>query len=134
MGLVVTGISQNGDIKALEASIVAAGLSLEPIQLISGGDNGAGYTRRSLSSQIMTGDRSGSVPGLNSRGPSLSSFRSDPGSEQLADLDIPDSEVDNYVEALEAGRSIVAYYAKPTSVTIIEDLFRTSGLAKVKVF
>ena len=41
MGLVVTGISQTSDITALEAALVAAGFSLDHVQLIEPGDDTA---------------------------------------------------------------------------------------------
>ena len=55
-------------------------------------------------------------------------------SDRLGDLEIPDDEVDNYVETLEAGRSVVAYFAKPENIGQVTDIFRASGLAKVKTF
>jgi tRNA A58 N-methylase Trm61 len=64
----------------------------------------------------------------------LNYFRNESLSDRLGDLEIPDSEVENYVEALEAGRHIVAYFAKPDTLSKVEELFRNSGLAKVKVF
>ncbi len=134
MGLVVTGISQNGDIKALEQSLKAAGLPLDPIQLISGDDSTEGVARRQSGPRIITGDHAGYVPGINDRAAGLSYFRNESLSDRLGDLEIPDAEVDNYVEALEAGRSVVAYYAKPDTLSRVEGIFRDSGLAKVKIF
>ncbi len=134
MGLVVTGISQNGDIKALEGLLKDAGLPLDPIQLISGDDSTEGVARRQIGPRLMTGDGAGHIPGLNDVGGGLSYFRNESLSDRLGDLEIPDSEVDNYVEALESGRSVVAYFAKPDSLTRVEDIFRGSGLAKVKTF
>lgn len=54
--------------------------------------------------------------------------------DRLADLAIPDDEVENYAEALEAGRTIVAYHGSSSSVAKIEGLFRDGGLTKVKTF
>ncbi len=134
MGLVVTGISPDGDIKALETLLKNAGLALDPIQLISGEDSTEGVARRQIGPRLMTGDRAGYVPGINSSGPGLSYFRNESLSDRLGDLEIPDSEVENYVEALESGRSVVAYFAKPDTLSTVEEIFRGSGLAKVKVF
>ena len=116
MGLVVTGISEDGDIKPLETQLKNAGFPLDPVQLISGDDSTEGVARRQIGPRLMTGDRAGSVPGINSSGPGLSYFRNESLSERLGDLQIPDAEIDNYVEALEAGRSVVAYYAKPDTL------------------
>jgi len=134
LGLVVTGISQTGDLQALEASLKGAGFPLDPIQLISGEDSTEGVARRQISPRLMTGDNAAYVPGINNSGPGLSYFRNESLSDRLADLEIPDSELDNYVEALDAGRRIVAYFAKPETIVQVEAIFRESGLAKVKTF
>ncbi len=134
MGLVVTGILQTGDIKALETLLKNAGLPLDPIQVISGDDSTEGVARRQSGPRIIMGDNAGHVPGIGDRGPGLAYFRHESLSDRLGDLEIPDSEVENYVEALGAGRSIVAYFAKPDSLAQVEAIFRDSGLAKVKTF
>jgi tRNA A58 N-methylase Trm61 len=80
------------------------------------------------------------VPGITSgRGSGIGGygtryFRNETLVDRLGDLGIPDDEVDNYVEALQAGRSVVAYFAKPESVAQVTDIFRGSGLVKVKTF
>ncbi|MGD0475327.1 MAG: hypothetical protein ABSB70_19235 [Candidatus Velthaea sp.] len=134
LGLVVTGISQTGDIKALETALTSAGLPLDPIQLISGEDSTEGIARRQSGPGLMTGDNAAFVPGISSSGRGMSYFRSESLSDRLADLEIPDSEVDNYVDALDAGRYVVAYFAKPQTIGQVETIFRDSGLAKVKTF
>ncbi len=134
MGLVVTGILQHGDIKALEQSLKHAGLPVDPIQLISGEDSSESIARRQSGPKLMTGDNAAYVPGINSSGSGLSFFRNESLSDRLSDLEIPDSEIENYVEALQGGRSIVAYFAKADSLSRVEAIFRDSGLAKVKTF
>ncbi|MGB8265757.1 MAG: hypothetical protein WCE44_05520 [Candidatus Velthaea sp.] len=134
MGLVVTGISQDGDTKAIETALKDAGLKLDPIQLISGNDSTQGVARRQVGTGLITGDRGLSVPGINSDGPGLRYFRNETLSDRLGDLEIPDTEVENYVEALEAGRSVVAYFAHEDTVAQVEAIFRAAGLAKVKTF
>jgi hypothetical protein len=135
VGLVVTGISQTKDTSALEAALRSAGLSLEPLQVVSGDDAVENLAHRRMGSDILLGDGGSSVPGLTGRnGGGLAYFRNEPLHERLGDLEIPDSQVDNYVEALEAGRSVIAYFAKPNTLTQIEDIFRSAGLAKVTTF
>jgi hypothetical protein len=134
LGLVVTGISQNGDLKGLETSLEDAGLPLDPIQLISGDDSTEGLARRQIGPHLMTGDNAAYVPGINNSGRGLSYFRNESLADRLGDLGIPDSEVDSYVEALEAGRSIVAYFAKPNNLAQVETIFRNSGFEKIKTF
>ena len=135
MGLVVTGISQDGNIVALETALKDAGIPLDAIQLIGPDDSTQGVSRGIIGPRIMTGDRSGGfVPGINSSGSGLEFFRNENLSDRLGDLEIPDTEVENYVEALEAGRSVVAFFAKPETLAKVEEIFRASGLAKVKTF
>jgi hypothetical protein len=142
VGLVVTGISQNGDIAALEASLKEAGFPLDPIQLIGPDDSTQGTASQAgiLNPGLMTGGGQGTgVPGITSGGPTAGGygtryFRNEALSDRLGDLEIPDDEVDNYVEALQNGRSVVAYFAKPENIDKITAIFRASGFAKVKTF
>lgn len=149
MGLVVTGISQDGNIKKLEDALKAAGFSLEPIQLIGPDDSDKNLTdvtsEGHIDTELMTGGtgQGTGVPGISSHGSaSLSElvqnrpgyFRNEALSDRLGDFEINDSEIDNYLEALEAGRSVVAYFAKPNDVARVEEIFRASGVAKVKTF
>ncbi len=142
MGLVVTGISQDGDVSAIEAALKAANLPLDPIQLIGPDDStqGAASSMGLTNPGLMTGGGQGTgVPGVTSGVPSAGGygtryFRNEALSDRLGDLEIPDDEMDNYIDALGAGRSIIAYFAKPETVAQIEDAFRASGLRKVKTF
>ncbi len=141
MGLVVTGISQNGDIAQLEAALKAAGLPLDPIQLIGPDDSTQGAaSSMGLSNPGLNigGGQGTGVPGITSSSPMSGAgtryFRNEALSDRLGDLEIPDDEVENYVDALQGGRSVVAYFAKPESVAQVEDIFRAGALAKVKTF
>jgi hypothetical protein len=55
-------------------------------------------------------------------------------SERLADLEIPDSERDGYAQALSAGHSIVAYFAKPDTLGKAQELFRGAMISNVRVY
>lgn len=142
MGLVVTGISQNGDISGLESALKAAGLPLDPIQLIGPDDStqGAASSMGTFDPGLMTGGGQGTgVPGINTGVPTAGGygvryFRNEALWDRLGDLEIPDDEVENYVETLEAGRSVVAYFAKPENIDQVTEIFRAGGLAKVKTF
>lgn len=148
MGLCVTGISQSSDIKSLEKVLTDAGFSLEPIQLIDPEDNDINLSdvepAQRIDTEIMIGGGQGTgVPGItgghsmieNSAPISQSYFRNEELWDRLGDFEIPDDEIENYLEALAAGRSIVAYFAhKPENVPKIEQIFRSSGLSKVKTF
>lgn len=141
MGLVVTGISPNGDITALEAGLKAAGLPLDPIQLIGPDDSTQGTARGVINPGYFTGGtgQGTGVPGITSGVPTAGGygsqyFRNETLSDRLGDLEIPDDEVQNYVEALQARRSIVAYFAKADTLDRVTEIFRASGLVKVKTF
>ena len=142
MGLVVTGISQDGNIASLEAALKEAGLPLDAIQLIGPDDStqGAASSMGMANPGLMTGGGQGTgVPGVTSGVPSAGGygtryFRNEALSDRLGDLEIPDDQVDNYVDALGMGRSVVAYFAKPDTLAQVEAIFRGSGLARVKTF
>lgn len=53
--------------------------------------------------------------------------------ERLRLLHIPGDEVDNYLEALRAGRSILAYAAEIEAADRVIEAFRGSGVVKVRV-
>ena len=138
MGLVVTGIAQSSDVSGLEAALVAAGFSLEHIQIVEPGDDTAPLAHGIVSAPPAGGLETGTgVPGLtsgNTTGLGRSYFRDESLAERLGDFEIPDDEVDNYLEALAAGRTVVAYFAKDDTIERIEEIFRAAGLAKVKRF
>jgi hypothetical protein len=143
VGLVVTGISQNGDIAALEAALKAAGLPLDPIQVIGPDDStqGAASSMGLSNTGLNLGGGQGTgVPGITSASPigggGSRYFRNEALSDRLGDLEIPDDQVDNYVDALQAGRSVVGYFAKPENVAQVETIFRSpdAGLVRIKTF
>ncbi|HEV3085647.1 MAG TPA: hypothetical protein VGX96_00385 [Candidatus Elarobacter sp.] len=144
MSLVVTGISQSGDISALETALKAADLPLDPIQLIGPDDStqGAASSLGLSNPGLMTGGGQGTgVPGVTSGVPTAGGygtryFRNEALGDRLGDLEIPDDELDNYIDALQAGRSVVAYFAKPDNIEKVKAIFGsgTVGLVKVKTF
>jgi hypothetical protein len=142
VGLVVTGISQDGDTTALEAALKGAGLALDPIQLIGPDDStqGAASSMGLADPGLNIGGGQGTgVPGITSGAPTAGGygtryFRNEALGDRLGDLEIPDNELDNYIEALQAGRSVVAYFATPQTLAQVEGIFRASGLLKVKTF
>lgn len=133
MSLVATGLSANGDITALKKALTQAGFDLGPLQLIGPDDSREGLSRGMAGSELLTSDTGTSLPGLNSLG-GRRYFRNESLPDRLGDLEIPDSEMDNYVEALERGRSVVAYFAHAETIDRVLDVFRESGLANVRRF
>ena len=97
MGLVVTGISQNGDTTALEAALKAAGLPLDPVQLIGPDDSTQGAARGVVNPGYITGGtgQGTGVPGITSGkgtgtgGYGTRYFRNETLSDRLGDLEIP---------------------------------------------
>lgn len=149
MSLVVTGIAQTADTSAIEAALKAAKLSLEPLSVVCGsagsegqadsgirfiyaGDSSASSLINS-GSGIMTSTDGTNLPGLNSRGGG-EYFRQETISDLLGDLEIPDASIDNYIEAIEAGRCVFVYYAHTDTVKQVEDIFRAISLFNVKVY
>ena len=136
MALVVTGLSPEGDLKALKLALAQASLSLDGLTVIEPGEGKDSIRSGLAGSEISSGDfgTGTGVPGINSSRRTRSFFRSESVDDRLGDLEIPDSEVGNYAEALERGRTVVAYYAKTESVERVEAAFRSSGLLNVRRF
>jgi hypothetical protein len=138
MGLVVTGISPSSDIAALEGELTANGFSLEHIQVVEAGDDTGPMAHGIVAARGGGGLETGTgVPGLtsgNTSGANQTYFRDESLVERLGDFEIPDDEIQNYVDALAAGRSVVAFFAKDESIEQVEAIFRAAGLARVKRF
>jgi hypothetical protein len=141
---VVTGISQDGNTDALETALTAAGLALDAFEVLGPEDaesavEGSGLVDTdTLTGGLETGT---GVPGLTGSGipgitsaPRLGAVFGDSLWDKLADLAIPDDEVENYAEVLEAGRSVVAYHGDAHNVAKVEGLFGSAGLTKIKTF
>ena len=142
MTLVVTGLSQNGDLTALTAALERAGVTPDDIQSI-GPREALDGNATSLSSFARSGDGIGGgtntgsgtgVPGINSSHLLRSYFRTQSVDDRLGDLDIPVSEADNYLEALDRGRTLIAYRAQSDSIDRVESAFREAGLLNVRRF
>ena len=147
MPFVVTGISQDGDTAPLEQALKEAGLALDHFDAIEPDDAQSSLAESGL---IDTGSLAGGletgtgVPGLTGSGipgitgaPRLTELDTAAGDslwDRLADFAIPDDEMENYAEALEAGRSIVAYHGDAQNVAQVEALFVGAGLTKIRTF
>jgi hypothetical protein len=134
MALVVTGLSQDGDVGPLHKALVDAGLSTESLQVIGPDDSTESLSHGLIGADIITSDGGMGVPGItNSRRPTTF-FRNETISDRLGDLEIPDSEIENYVEALERGKYVFAYFAHADNVEAIEAVFKNAALANVRRF
>jgi hypothetical protein len=54
--------------------------------------------------------------------------------DHLAEYAIPEDQVQNYNDAIEAGRSVVVYKADPGEAPAVEQTFKDAGLKNVKTF
>ena len=144
MPFIVTGISQDGNTDALETALTAAGVQLDAFEVIGPEESDAHVGGGTAESGILTGGgletgtgvpglTGGGIPGITSA-PRLGDMGGDSLWDKLADLAIPDDEVENYAEALEAGRSLVAFHGDSKNVAKVEALFAGAGLTKIKTF
>jgi hypothetical protein len=142
---IVTGISQDGDSTTIVAALTAAGLSLEAFDVLGPDDSQASVGVATVDTSILTGGgletgtgvpglTSGGIPGITSGPRIVGGSGADSIWDKLADLAIPDDEVENYAEALEMGRSIFAYHGTVGNLAAVEAVFRASGLNKIKTF
>ncbi|MFY9781667.1 MAG: hypothetical protein WAJ85_14290 [Candidatus Baltobacteraceae bacterium] len=144
MGLVVTALSQNGDVSALRAALAAAGLPLDPIQVIaedaaagslSGGLLASGLASGSADAELMISDSGTGVPGIATHERRRPFFRNESLPDRLGDLEIPESELDNYAEALHRGKSVIAYFAKLETIDRVVEAFRSdASLSNIRRF
>jgi hypothetical protein len=132
MALVVTGLSQDGDTSALRSELEGAGFTLDTLQVIEPDDSEESVAHGLTGEGLITSDGGAGVPGINSGDTRRVFFRNESMPDRLGDLEIPDSEVDNYVEALERGRSVVAFFAKPETIDKVEQIFKDAGLLNVR--
>lgn len=134
MALVVTGLSQTGDISVLRTALVAAELPTDALQVISPDESAMSVARGVVGSELYTHEGGTGVPGLNNNRVGTSFFRGESMPDRLGDLEIPDSEMENYVEALGRGRSVIAYFAHADTVDRVEAIFRDAALVNVRRF
>jgi hypothetical protein len=139
MAPLVTGIVPSG-IDVVSA-LRGAGLPLEPLIEISVEEASLTDTvPRPRGGDILmgtTGTGTG-VPGLTSSGTrGLPRVRPLPAHEHLRDrlgaLEIRDDEVENYLDALDAGRTVIGYAAPAEGAERAANVLRAAGVAKVKI-
>ncbi len=133
MGFVVTGLSQNGDITALAAALSAAGLSPDHLSVLDGEIEGV-TPHGIIGAEILTSDGGTAVPGINTSSSRPAYFPEGSLAHQLGELNIPDSEIENYYEALEAGRSVIAYNGASGDPDQVMAIFRSAQLMNVRSF
>ncbi|GAC1613716.1 MAG: hypothetical protein NVS9B12_14840 [Vulcanimicrobiaceae bacterium] len=86
------------------------------------------------SAAIMTNIDGVNVPGISSDSRFVGYFAHPHIIDHLSDWPIPKDQVDNYNEAIDAGRSVVTFKAAPAEAPKVEQAFKDAGLKNVKTF
>ena len=135
--MVITGLSQDSDTSALRGALTAAGLDLECLQVVSPEDLEEDLIDESgglAGEDLLLGDPGTEVPGINDPMGRRHFFRTETVVEAIGDLGIPESEIDNYCEALERGKTVVAFFAKPDTLDKATEVFKGSSLVNVRQY
>jgi hypothetical protein len=83
---------------------------------------------------ILTNWGDPQVPNISSDNRYIGFFAEPHIINHLAEYAIPEDQVQNYNDAIEAGRSVVLYKANPTEAPSVEQTFKDAGLKNVKTF
>jgi hypothetical protein len=84
---------------------------------------------------ILSDSGGTSVPGIGGSGPSLGDFgRRSASHNYLGTLGIPSDEVENFNDAVEAGRSVVAYEGTNADAATVAAAFKAAGLKNVRSY
>lgn len=83
---------------------------------------------------ILTDYSAPQVPNISSDNRYVGFFAEPHIIDHLADYAIPQDQVQNYNDAIEAGRSVVVYKAQPAESAAVEQSFKDAGLKNVKTF
>jgi hypothetical protein len=136
MSRVVTALSQDGNVAALHKALHDAGLPTDSLNVIGPDESTESVSHGLAGSDLLTSTDGGAtgVPGINNVHRPSVFFRNESIPDRLGDLAIPDSEIDNYVEALQRGRSVVYYFAQPDTIEKVEAIFRSSNVSNVRRF
>lgn len=154
-GLVV-GIFAQSDPAAIESALSGAQIDSNKVKVIrlasAGADpdvdseldfiDVAGNMESNSLSDDMTkgmgimGDAGGTGVPMGRTSSSLGSFssRGTPARNYLAGLAIPDDEIDNFNDAIEAGRSVIAYPDAGADAPNVAGAFKNAGLRNVRVY
>lgn len=83
---------------------------------------------------ILTDAGGVNVPGISSDTRYVGFFAHPQVIDHLADWNIPEDQVQNYNDALDAGRSVVTYKATASEAAGVEQTFKDAGLKNVQTF
>jgi len=83
---------------------------------------------------ILTNFGDPQVPNISSDNRYIGFFAEPHIIDHLAEYAIPQDQVQNYNDAIEAGRIVVVYKAEPDEAPAVEQTFKDAGLKNVKTF
>lgn len=145
---VIVGIFNGEDaVKSLVGALKAAALSVERLQVVSGDDPSEGLAQSGVrfvysgeAQEVSTGPGVGEITGLGGTGvpgltdltPRVAAFRDRSLVDNLGDLEIPESRLDDYAEAVEAGRIVAGYPTRDAAdADNIKRIFSQAGASPV---
>ena len=137
----VTGIAPTQDVGELEKALGKTGLEHDKFVVITKDepteehdDSFLNFIHAVPVEHLLLSDHGSDVPGINPAS-ALNNYIAHPHVvRHLGNLPIPDDEVDNYNDAIDDGRTVVAYPVDGGSQASIESAFHKAGLAHVKAF
>lgn len=137
----VTGIAPTDDVSELEKLLGAVeGVDRSKLSVITKADRSSEHDSSFLDfihlddDRIMTNLGGTGLPGINLTGSRLGYLGTPHVESRLGTLPIPDDEAGNYNDALDAGRSVVAYDCTNVDSAAVEAAFRSAGVRHVKAF
>ena len=152
----VTGIAQSSDPEHLENALCAketvdceklavitkdAPTDLHHESVLTFMHVGQGHATSDVQHEVVTGGSSiltnfgdPQVPNISADNRYIGFFAEPHIIDHLANWPIPQDQVQNYNDAIEAGRSVVTYKANTDEAPGVEQTFRDAGLKNVKTF
>ena len=140
MAAFVTGIAQTQDVDELERLLGAIpGVDHSKAVVITAADRTDEHDESFINfvhattggAEIIEGSGGTGVPGIN--GSDLGHLSHPHVVQHVGSLPIPEDEADNYNDAIDNGRSVIAY-AIDGDTSSTEAAFKSAGLAHVKSF
>ncbi len=151
----VTGIAQSSDPEHLESALPNPPVDPDKVAVITKDAPsdlhhesmltfmhvGQGHATSDVQHDVIAGNESiltnfgdPQVPNISADNRYVGFFAEPHIIDHLADYSIPQDQVQNYNDAIEAGRSVVVYKAEPTEAPAVEQTFKDAGLKNVKTF
>lgn len=156
MACYVTGIAASSDIAQLEQTVGAiSGIDRSKLTVLTKSDrtyehessflnfihttepyidSDAAGTLSMRNESLLTGGTGTGVPGMGGGARGFTTATNERTPQHVGNLPIPTDEADNYNDAIEDGRAVLAYECDPAQQATLEDAFRKAGIAKVKTF